>query len=97
MFSFADRLYPDLLLYLFEGRWIPNAEAIETMLLAEGRQSSSVWEMRAVSKGKDFEGGLMTPGSRWVREGGAKEGNLACYAACQERSFGVQSHVLEGM
>ena len=68
------------------------------MLLAEERQSSSVLEMRAVSKGKDFEGELTSPERRWVRVrgGGVKEENLASgYVACQEHSFGAQRHVLE--
>lgn len=66
------------------------------MLLAEERQSSSVLEMRAVSKGKDFEGDLTSPERKWVRGGGVKEGNLASgYAACREHNFGAQRHVLE--
>jgi hypothetical protein len=66
------------------------------MLLAEERQSSPVLEMRAVSKGKDFEGGLTSPGRKWVRGGEVKEGNLAFgYAACREHNFGPQRHVPE--
>jgi len=96
MFFFADRLFLDSWLHLWEWRWVPNAEAIETMLLAEERQSSSILETKAVSKGKDFEDGLMSLGRRWVRGGGVKEENHASgYAACREHSFGAQRHVHE--